>query len=1146
MTVIMLIGLNQLKIHIGCIEVGWIELAQDGDMWNTFCGCARRDWCTMRRPTLCANTDNCYSSGFCNFDKDEGRLARMKRALAGTLLGAGRARTFGLRLDELPTSREGVPFVVVRLCTYISLHGLHCGGVFRLSAGNPKLVEQLRAAFDHTGDADLEGTNDVASVASLLKLWLRELPEPVILNHVAQQLLDITEKEKGEWCKIVSGVLAELPEQNQQLLGYLLQFLHCYEYLHHPKCHHSSGGVAAIFSPLLLVHSAPFRIQDANMLIGNLIRESSHIFQPRGVEASANDDLVDITMATTHQHRKRKERQKSLSSQAQDKVIRSNSEERPLEFDGNRKEIRRVSSHEDFSLVKGNHRKNKNSAEQIDTSSGRNIRCQNQLIERVLATDFVKAGFLSSKGSQRVTRFAKYYEVDFQQLQQRGGVGLPLHEHNSTVTHAHITVTHNQKVTNDNSHPVSTEAGDDLEHERRRSSERFARTATPRGRRNMARRRRANPKYISSDKDDMDEGSSSKENEELEQDKLSITKQPECSSEDESNLSSPTHNFLQLHPQDRDRSPSPVPSPCTPPLDLSTLHKQMDSSEPLTSLDNSSYAHRHPVEEDLVSSHVMLSPRNSTILMRRVSLDPNIPPSPPKEHNVSIARGADYKAQPKLVNKRISNGNVPHLYGGRGENHFEKKLSTPYRDSNLDLPRPRQSNLLREKRVIPHGHRRIGKVGLEEMNPHLRGGRGENHLGNPPPPPVHPTEIRTSVTPTSAVELNTTSAGVHGIILEVIYLHLHERKGGKSVRKTTLNRLNSVSNPDIPVISRPVHHKIDASHYLANKAEVKEGFGNQIYLCRDRGLSPGPPVQKSDSLPLDRQVTYLKKLKNYEEEFELKNGYRPSHSDKMTNKDIKKMYAELNKLQKLQKELKCLKGEPKTTMDQALEKLEHSYSHGPQPTSIEDMLHEVEKHLAEKRHSSGRPEDLDKLNHEQLLEEKLSVQKALLYLENIFGRPVLREDRDLVRPLYNRYRLLKRLVIRSGPSKLKDSISELATILEHETMDFTSSPPSLTAQESAEDPQLSPFPEQGSVSSESLWVNLHSLPLSELLTQQRTTREEKKRLRRMLHEFEYEFQQDTGRKLKREDRVPMENVYDSYKKAKAKLRLLDALVAKQN
>nr|CAD7255902.1 unnamed protein product [Timema shepardi] len=38
------------------------------------------------------------------------------------------------------------------------------------------------------------------------------------------------------------------------------------------------------------------------------------------------------------------------------------------------------------------------------------------------------------------------------------------------------------------------------------------------------------------------------------------------------------------------------------------------------------------------------------------------------------------------------------------------------------------------------------------------GGRVENHLGTPSSPPVHPTEIRTSISPSSAVELNTTSA----------------------------------------------------------------------------------------------------------------------------------------------------------------------------------------------------------------------------------------------------------------------------------------------------------------------------------------------------------------------------------------------------
>nr|CAD7393439.1 unnamed protein product [Timema cristinae] len=50
----------------------------------------------------------------------------------------------------------------------------------------------------------------------------------------------------------------------------------------------------------------------------------------------------------------------------------------------------------------------------------------------------------------------------------------------------------------------------------------------------------------------------------------------------------------------------------------------------------------------------------------------------------------------------------------------------------------------------------IGKVKLEDVKPHLRGGRVENHLGKTTP--VHPTEIRTSISPSSAVELNTISA----------------------------------------------------------------------------------------------------------------------------------------------------------------------------------------------------------------------------------------------------------------------------------------------------------------------------------------------------------------------------------------------------
>nr|CAD7409741.1 unnamed protein product [Timema cristinae] len=52
-------------------------------------------------------------------------------------------------------------------------------------------------------------------------------------------------------------------------------------------------------------------------------------------------------------------------------------------------------------------------------------------------------------------------------------------------------------------------------------------------------------------------------------------------------------------------------------------------------------------------------------------------------------------------------------------------------------------------------------------------------------------------------------------------------------------------------------HFCDFFKYL-NK--MKEGFGNQINLCRDRGVNPGTPAQKFDTLPLNHQGAGLEVL----------------------------------------------------------------------------------------------------------------------------------------------------------------------------------------------------------------------------------------------------------------------------------------------
>lgn len=80
----------------------------------------------------------------------------------------------------------------------------------------------------------------------------------------------------------------------------------------------------------------------------------------------------------------------------------------------------------------------------------------------------------------------------------------------------------------------------------------------------------------------------------------------------------------------------------------------------------------------------------------------------------------------------------------------------------------------------------------------------------------------------------------------------------------------------------------------------------------------------------------------------------------------------------------------------------------------------------------------------------------------------------------------------------------------------------------------------------SIGENLHALTLEELEDQKRFTSEEKKELRRSLKEFENDFQLKNGRKLQKDDKQSMETVYTSYKKAKAKLRLIEALIEKQN
>jgi hypothetical protein len=191
---------------------------------------------------------------------------------------------------------------------------------------------------------------------------------------------------------------------------------------------------------------------------------------------------------------------------------------------------------------------------------------------------------------------------------------------------------------------------------------------------------------------------------------------------------------------------------------------------------------------------------------------------------------------------------------------------------------------------------------------------------------------------------------------------------------------------------------------------------------------------------------------------------------------------------------------------------------------------------------------------DQLVMEKTSVQRALLYFESLFGRPGTPDERDAARPLYDRYRLLKRLVSRNN--SISGAISDLPTIMENEALALSGmvspstdfSPPQVHSEiQSPSDSSTSTSIDANPLISTTFQENfkLHSMNVKELYSHFDAVREEKKQLRRTIKEFEHNFEELNGRKMLKSDRNSIEDTYALYKQKKAKLRLLDALVKKQ-
>ncbi|XP_013358175.1 PREDICTED: protein FAM13A isoform X2 [Chinchilla lanigera] len=404
-----------------------------------------------------------------------------------------------------------------------------------------------------------------------------------------------------------------------------------------------------------------------------------------------------------------------------------------------------------------------------------------------------------------------------------------------------------------------------------------------------------------------------------------------------------------------------------------------------------------------------------------------------------------------------------------------------------------------------------------------------------------------------------------------------------------------------PMLS-PRFYAYGQSRQYLNDTEVPPSPPNSHSFMRRRSSSLGSYDDEQEDLTpaqLTRRIQSLKKkIRKFEDRFEEERKYRPSHSDKAANPEVLKWTNDLAKFRKQLKESKLKISEEDLTprmrqrsntlpksfgsqLEKEDEKKQELVDKALKP-SVEVTLESIQRKLQEKRAESSRPEDIKDMTKDQIANEKVALQKALLHYESIHGRPVTKTERQVMKPLYDRYRLVKQIlsrvntvpIIGSPSSKRRSPL--LQPIIEGETASFfkeikeeeegseddSHAKPDFTVTletdfsarcfldqfEDDADGFISPMDDKipSKCSQDTGLSNLHAASIPELLEHLQEMREEKKRIRKKLRDFEDNFFRQNGRNTQKEDRIPVTEEYSEYKHIKAKLRLLEALISKRD
>ncbi|CDO68401.1 hypothetical protein BN946_scf184815.g48 [Trametes cinnabarina] len=163
--------------------------------------------------------------------------------------------TFGVSLaEQMARDDVDVPPILVKCCEAIEKYGLTTQGIYRIGGTHSKVMklkERLDRDLDSVNLDAEEWSSDISNVTSVLKLWLRELPDPLFTSSQHADFLDAArnENERARHIRLHERVNA-LPDPNYSTLKYLMGHLHKVVQ-HEAQNAMSVQNLAIVFGPTL-------------------------------------------------------------------------------------------------------------------------------------------------------------------------------------------------------------------------------------------------------------------------------------------------------------------------------------------------------------------------------------------------------------------------------------------------------------------------------------------------------------------------------------------------------------------------------------------------------------------------------------------------------------------------------------------------------------------------------------------------------------------------------------------------------------------------------------------------------------------------------------------------------------------------------